>query len=164
MVTWPDFRTNWKPSAASGAARSLPGVHDVPCPHPWLGSGTPPSALDEPDEEPPPSSPAPLLEAPLDEPLLEPVPELPDEDVEPLLPPLELWPPPLPEDALDPPELLLWFSLPLKPVPVPELAALQPATPSDSANADTSDQRAHDPALEPDTAPLRFMTTPRSGE
>ena len=109
MVTWPEFSTNWKPSADAGGARSLPGVHEVPCPHPWLGITTPLSP--PPDDAVPELLPA-LASSPAGPPLLELAVAVPPED-DPV--PLEEGPlddPAVPDDD-PPPELVLVAGLPL---------------------------------------------------
>lgn len=151
MVTWPCFKTNWNPSAAAGGARLLPGVHDVPCPHPWLGIASPPSA--PPDEVAPELLPA-LASSPPppEEPLLDVEPELLPDD-EPLLP-LEFCPPEeLEVESSDPPELLLGPGFELNGSPSVVDFALHPAKPSEAATSDSKANR--------DTMALRFMTTPR---
>ncbi len=129
-------------------------MHDVPCPHPWLGIGTP-ASLVAPDELVPELAPA-LASSPLEEPPLEVEPEpVPEDDDPPLLPPLEDCPPDDPDaDAADPPELLLPSGLPLKPGPPPPVgaAALHPVKPIENPTADSK--------ANPEIKTL-FMTAPR---
>lgn len=152
MVICPDFNTNWKPSAGSGAARSVPGVHDVPCPHPWLGIAVPLSET-APDEV--------MPELPLvlaSDPELPLLPELAPEVV-PELPPVPEEPP-LPFDVGLPDDEAV-VSLPW-PVPLPEptsVPVLLPAElqPAKQAARPRADRKANRGRME-----LGFMTTPRA--